>query len=432
MKKYFIVLSLTLATFFSAEAQYVPTSENLEARKVFEESRFGIFIHWGLYAMLGQGEWAMTTQGINNHEYAKLANAFYPHDFNAQEWIKAIKDSGARYITFTSRHHDGFSMWNTAQTDYSITHTPYGKDIVAQLAKACHDNGISLHLYYSHIDWTRDDYPAGKVGRNTGKDPSKANWPSYYKFMNNQLTELLTNYGPIGCIWFDGMWDHANDSVPFNWQLEEQYKLIHSLQPACLIGNNHHQTPFQGEDIQMFERDIPGENKAGLSGQDISKLPLETCETMNGMWGYRIYDLNYKSVSQLVQLLVRTAGKGANLLLNIGPQPDGRLPQLALNRLKGMGQWLRQNGQTIYSTQSGPVYTDNYVSTQNNDKLWLHVLNDTVSSISLNTDRKVKEVCDFKTRKPISFKQKKRNLTITGIAPTNKTDYIIEVTLKKQ
>ena len=250
--------------------------------------------------------------------------------------------------------------------------------------------------------------------------------------MNNQLTELLTNYGPIGCIWFDGMWDHANDSVPFNWQLEEQYKLIHSLQPACLIGNNHHQTPFQGEDIQMFERDIPGENKAGLSGQAVSKLPLETCETMNGMWGYRIYDLNYKSVSQLVQLLVRTAGKGANLLLNIGPQPDGKLPQLALDRLKGMGQWLRQNGQTIYSTQSGPVYTDNYVSTQNNDKLWLHVLNDTVSSISLNTDRKVKEVCDFKTRKPISFKQKKQNLTITGIAPTNKTDYIIEVTLKKQ
>ena len=426
-----IILPFLLLTPLATKAQYTPHPSNIEARRQFEESRFGIFIHWGLYAMLGQGEWAMTTQGIDNKEYAKLANAFYPHDFNAQEWIEAIKNSGARYITFTSRHHDGFSMWNTKQSDYNIINTPYGKDIIKQLAQACHDNGIKLHLYYSHIDWTRDDYPAGRVGKNTGKDPAKANWPSYYQFMNNQLTELLTNYGPIGCIWFDGVWDHDQDTPAFNWQLEEQYRLIHKLQPACLIGNNHHETPYQGEDIQMFERDLPGENKAGLSGQAISHLPLETCETMNGMWGYRIYDKNYKSVSQLVQLLVRSAGKGANLLLNIGPQPDGKLPQASLDRLKGMGEWLAKNGETIYATQAGPYSNKNYVSTQRDNKIWLHILNDSINNLTLATSNKIKSICDYQTKQPIEFKKAKDSITIGNFTPGNKTDYIIEITVKK-
>ena len=426
-----IILPFLLLTPLATKAQYTPHPSNIEARRQFEESRFGIFIHWGLYAMLGQGEWAMTTQGIDNKEYAKLANAFYPHDFNAQEWVEAIKNSGARYITFTSRHHDGFSMWNTKQSDYNIINTPYGKDIIKQLAQACHDNGIKLHLYYSHIDWTRDDYPAGRVGKNTGKDPTKANWPSYYQFMNNQLTELLTNYGPIGCIWFDGVWDHDQDNPAFNWQLEEQYRLIHKLQPACLIGNNHHETPYQGEDIQMFERDLPGENKAGLSGQAISHLPLETCETMNGMWGYRIYDKNYKSVSQLVQLLVRSAGKGANLLLNIGPQPDGKLPQASLDRLKGMGEWLAKNGETIYATQAGPYSNKNYVSTQRDNKIWLHILNDSINNLTLATSNKIKSICDYQTKQPIEFKKAKDSITIGNFTPGNKTDYIIEITVKK-
>lgn len=431
MQRFIYALIMTaLFLPLTMRAQYVPTAENLEARRQFEESRFGIFIHWGLYAMLGQGEWVMTNQSINNKEYAKLANGFYPHDFDAQEWVRAIKDSGARYITFTSRHHEGFSMWNTAQSDYNIMHTPYGKDVVGQLANACHDNGIKLHLYYSHIDWTRDDYPAGRVGRNTGKDKSKEDWDSYYRFMNNQLTELLTNYGEIGCIWFDGVWDHDKDSIPFDWQLEEQYKLIHSLQPGCLVGNNHHITPFPGEDIQMFERDVPGENEAGLSGQEISHLPLETCQTMNGMWGYRIYDQNYKSVSQLVQLLVRTAGKGANLLLNIGPQADGRLPQTALDRLKGIGAWLRANGETIYSTKAGPYNEKEYVSTKRDNKIWIHILNDSVSSLTLPFDGKVKSITCYQSKQPIPYNINKGTLSISNISPDNNTDYIIEITRK--
>ena len=370
----------------------------------------------------------MTNENINCHEYAKVAQAFYPHNFNAHQWIAAIKKSGARYITFTTRHHEGFSMWDTKQSDYNIMHTPYGKDIVKQLADECHRQQIGIHLYYSHLDWTRDDYPIGRTGRGTGRTAGKANWPAYYDFMNKQLTELLSNYGKINAIWFDGWWDHDQDSIPFNWELPEQYALIHRLQPACLIGNNHHQHPFEGEDIQIFERDVPGENKAGLSGQDISRLPLETCQTMNGMWGYKVKDQNYKTARELIQLLVRTSGKGANLLLNIGPQPDGSLPAVALNRLEEIGKWLSENGETIYGTTEGEVAVgDQVVSTRKGNKCYLHVLSNELKQLQFSYQHKIKRVTSFATKEKLKFKQSGKGVVITLPQTLDLTDYIIVV-----
>ena len=400
----------------------------MKARKDFADAKFGIFLHWGLYSMFGQGEWYMTNENINCHEYAKVAQAFYPHNFNAHQWITAIKKSGARYITFTTRHHEGFSMWDTKQSDYNIMHTPYGKDIVKQLADECHRQQIGIHLYYSHLDWTRDDYPIGRTGRGTGRTAGKANWPAYYDFMNKQLTELLSNYGKINAIWFDGWWDHDQDSIPFNWELPEQYALIHRLQPACLIGNNHHQHPFEGEDIQIFERDVPGENKAGLSGQDISRLPLETCQTMNGMWGYKVKDQNYKTARDLIQLLVRTSGKGANLLLNIGPQPDGSLPAVALNRLEEIGKWLSENGETIYGTTGGEVAVgDQVVSTRKGNKCYLHVLSNELKQLQFSYQHKIKRVTSFATKEKLKFKQSGKEVVITLPQTLDLTDYIIVV-----
>lgn len=370
----------------------------------------------------------MTNENINCHEYAKVAQAFYPHNFNAHQWITAIKKSGARYITFTTRHHEGFSMWDTKQSDYNIMHTPYGKDIVKQLADECHRQQIGIHLYYSHLDWTRDDYPIGRTGRGTGRTAGKANWPAYYSFMNKQLTELLSNYGKINAIWFDGWWDHDQDSIPFNWELPEQYALIHRLQPACLIGNNHHQHPFEGEDIQIFERDVPGENKAGLSGQDISRLPLETCQTMNGMWGYKVKDQNYKTARELIQLLVRTSGKGANLLLNIGPQPDGSLPAVALNRLEEIGKWLSENGETIYGTTGGEVAVgDQVVSTRKGNKCYLHVLSNELKQLQFSYQHKIKRVTSFATKEKLKFKQSGKEVVITLPQTLDPTDYIIVI-----
>lgn len=431
MKKWIATLACFCLLSVSAQAQkYVPTPENLQNRKEFAESRLGIFIHWGLYSTFAQGEWYMNNASVDAREYAKAMNGFYPHRFDARQWVSAFKAAGAKYICFTTRHHEGFSMWDTRWSDYNIMNTPYGKDIVRQLAEECHRQGIKLHLYYSHIDWTREDYPAGRTGRGT-KRLDRADWPAYYRFMNNQLTELLTNYGEIGAIWFDGWWDHDVDSVPFNWELEEQYKLIHDLQPGCLVGNNHHQTPFEGEDIQIFERDVPGENKAGLSGQDISALPLETCQTMNHSWGYRVTDQEYKSTRELIQLLVRTSGKGANLLLNVGPQPDGTLPEAALTRLAEMGKWLDRYGESIYATVAGGYRDgDRIITTRNGNTLYVHLLDTGIDRVSMPLSQKVKRVEVLGEGTRIDYKYRKGELTFAVDVPSDCIDYVVKVTLK--
>lgn len=420
-----------------AQTKYVPAPENLEARSHFADQKFGVFLHWGLYSLFAQGEWYMQNEDINRDEYAKAMDAFYPHRFDAAKWVSAIKAAGARYICFTTRHHEGFSMWDTKLSDYNIMHTPYGRDIVRQLVDECHKQGVGIHLYYSHIDWTRDDYPTGRTGLHTGKDPKKADWKSYYNFMNGQLTELLTQYGKVDGIWFDGWWDHDEDATPFDWQLPGQYALIHKLQPACIIGNNHHHTPFEGEDMQMFERDVPGENKNGLSGQDVSQLPLETCQTMNGMWGYKIKDQNYKSTRELLQLLVRTASKGANLLLNVGPQPNGELPAMALSRLSEMGQWLGgKAAESIYATKAGPVHQgDSIVSTSSKDgrAVYVHLLTQQPqTSVTLPLTQKVKRAESLLGGQKLQVTKDRKAGTVSITIPDMKAedvDYIIKLEL---
>lgn len=427
---FLVWLGATRTIIGQSATKYQPTAENLRTRQEFADSRLGIFIHWGIYSTFAQGEWYMQNVPIDRQEYAKAADAFYPHRFDAKRWVSAIKVAGARYVCFTTRHHDGFSMWDTHQSDFNIMHTPYGQDILRQLADECHRQGIKLHLYYSHIDWTRDDYPTGRTGKGTGKDPRKADWDAYYKFMNAQLTELLTQYGEVGAIWFDGHWDHDHDSIPFDWQLEEQYALIHRLQPACLVGNNHHLSPKPGEDIQIFERDVPGENKAGLSGQEIGRLPLETCETMNGMWGYKVADQNYKSTKQLIHLLVRTAAKGANLLLNVGPQPNGELPEAALCRLDTLGQWLGTNGDAIYGTNAGGISVeDSIVSTRRGETLYIHILNPEVTELDINLTARVREVYAFPSDEKLKFTFRRGRLTMPVSVPEGCPDYIIKIKL---
>ena len=442
MKAYKILLTTVLVLVsLCAEAQpsYTPSPENLAAREAFSNDRFGIFIHWGIYSMLGQGEWAMQLQNLNYQEYARLAGGFFPSRFDAREWVRAIKASGARYITITSRHHDGFSMFRSAASPYNIVDaTPFGRDVIGELAEACREEGIRLHFYYSHLDWGRTDYwPRGRTGRGTGRpDGGEGDWKHYLDFVNAQLTELLTQYGPVGAIWFDGLWDmdaRPRDEQPDIWNLYEQYALIHRLQPGCLVGNNHHIAPFGGEDIQIFERDLPGENEAGYSaGQEVSRLPLETCQTMNRSWGYDIKDKDYKSADDLIRYLVRTAGKGANLLLNIGPRPDGTLPEEALERLAAMGAWMDVYGETIYGTQAGCTGAQEWgVSTQKGDVLYLHVLNPT-DVLTLDLPRSIKAAEAFPAGSALRFDQKRNAPAHIYLpqAPEGAVDQVIKVTLK--
>lgn len=388
----------------SAQSGYVPSAANLSARERFAHHRLGIFLHWGIYSLYGQGEWYLNSGKLLETEYAKAAVAFYPSRFDAEAWVQAIKASGAGYLTFTTRHHDSFSMFKTAESPYNIVDaTPFGRDVLRELADACHRQGVDLHLYYSILDWARTDYPLGRTGHHTGRT-LRPDYNSYMQFMKNQLRELLTAYGDIRAVWLDGYWDHDSDSIPFDWRMPELYSYVHSLRPACLIGNNHHLYPLPGEDFQMFERDQPGENHAGLSGQDVSTLPLEMCQTMNGMWGYKVSDTNYKSVPELVQMLVRAASKSCNLLLNIGPQPSGELPVLALDRLRGLGTWMRQYGSTVDGTVGGPVPEQPWgVSTMRGDTVYLHVLQSGLTAITVPLDRKPRRVTAFDGRKKLKW-----------------------------
>ena len=209
--------------------------------------------------------------------------------------------------------------------------------------------------------------------------------------------------------------------------------MIHRLQPSCLIGNNHHQLPFAGEDIQIFERDLPGENTAGLSGQDVGRLPLETCETMNGMWGYKIVDQNYKSPETLIHYLVKAAGRNANLLLNVGPQPNGELPEVAIGRLKEMGKWLKEYGETIYGTRGGDISPQDWgVTTRKGDKLYIHILHSQEKGLFLPlTGKKVKSAVLYKDKTPVRFKQDRTGVLLEFSEIPGGIDYVVELTLKK-
>ena len=382
--KFLFIIFFTLTFVANSHAQtYFPTPENIAARSDFQDEKFGMFIHWGPFSIPGQGEWVMNNENIKVKDYTRLMSFFNPIEFDAHKWVSMAKNAGMKYITLITRHHDGFSMWNTKYSDFNIMNSPYKKDVVKMMADECHKQGIKLFLYYSLLDWRRNDYSwwTGRTGQGTGRTVH-GNWNDYIAFMKNQLTELLTNYGKIGGIWFDGYWDQAtskgqNSSSKVNWHLDEIYALIHKLQPQCLIGNNHHITPFAGEDFQMFEKDLPGANTTGFGGAAVSPLPAETCETMNNSWGFNITDDRYKSSKQLIHYIVNAAGRNANFLLNIGPMPNGEVQPEFIDTLAVIGKWMQQNGESIYGTRGNIIAPQSWgLLTGKNKKLYVHILNE--------------------------------------------------------
>jgi alpha-L-fucosidase len=433
MKKTFVLffVMLCITSAIVAQQPYIPTAENLKNREEFQDMKFGVFIHWGIYSMMADGEWIMNNKNIQFEEYAKLANGFFPTKFDAVKWVSDVKAAGAKYICITSRHHDGFSMFGTKQSDYNIVDaTPFGRDVIKELADECHKQGIKLHFYYSLLDWKRADYyPLGRTGKGVGRTET-GNWESYHKFMLGQLTELLTNYGEIGAIWFDGQWDQPAD---FNWRMREIYDHIHSIQPGCLIINNHHLAPAEGEDGQTFEKDLPGQNKSGYSSTaTIGQLPLETCETMNNSWGYNITDKNYKSEKDLIHYIVKAAGNNANLLMNVGPRPDGTFPDIAISRYNAMGEWLKTYGETIYGTRGGFIAPHDWgVTTQKGNKLYVHILNLQDEALYLPMQgKRVVTAKMFLDKKPVKFTKAADGIVLQlGILP-NETVNVVELVLE--
>ena len=371
-----LIATVILATHkASAQTDYQPTPENLQARREFQDMKFGMFIHWGVYSVLGDGEWVFHERHLTVDEYNRLPSFFDPEEFDAATWVALAKAAGMKYITITSRHHDGFAMFDSKVSDWNIVQrTPYKKDPLKMLADECHRQGIKLFFYYSQLDWHNPDYfPRGATNWSNGR-PDHGDWNAYFdNYMDGQLTELLTNYGPIGGIWFDGMWDKPDA----DWHLDKTYALIHKLQPAALIIPNHHQTPRPGEDVQTFERDLPGQNTAGFNTKYVStNIPLESSDTLNGAWGFNIGDSSYKSAPELVRKLVRAAGNNSNLLLNIGPYPNGEIDPQFVTRLHAVGDWLSKYGDSIFGTRGGPIPPGDWgVTTQKDNKIYVHVLN---------------------------------------------------------
>lgn len=439
MKKIIYIFVLFLFSFNLIHGQTKMDTNNDNRRRWFGDARFGLFVHFGPYSVLGNGEWIMNQRPIKTNDYKLLLDFFNPQQFDAKEWVQIAKNAGMKYITFTSRHHDSFSNWATKQSDWNIMNTPYGKDLIKQLADECHKEGIKLVLYYSLLDWMRNDYQyeTGRTGKGTGRT-EKGNWTDYINFMKAQLTELLTNYGPIAGIWFDGHWDQTEDNNRTNsktfvdWHYKEIYDLIHGLQPECLVANNHHLTPLPGEDYQIFERDVPGENTAGHSGQEVSQLPLETCQTINASWGFSITDDKYKSEKELLHLLIRTAGTGANLLLNVGPMPNGKIQPECVERLEQMGTWLNKYGYTIYETKQGFVSPQTWgASTCKGKTYYIHILDKNTLSVTLNIPN-IKSAKWINIDSELAWKKDKKSGDVTFSTNGNldEIDSIIEVIVK--
>ena len=424
------VIAFCITIMLTAQSNYQPSAKNLKNRQDFQDRKFGMFIHWGIYSLLGDGEWVMYNQKIPYDKYKRIANAFYPHDFNAAEWVQIAKAAGMKYITITSRHHDGFSMFNTKATDYNIIDaTPYKKDPLKELAQACKDGGLKLNFYYSLLDWGRKDYGFGKKIVNS--KPENTDWDSYINFMKSQLTELLTNYGEIvSSIWFDGDWERKD----VNWHYDEIYGLIHRLRPDVLIGNNHHTDLKPGEDYQLFEKDLPGSNSHGWgTGSVNTNVPLETCETINSAWGFNINDKNYKSVKTIIQYLVKAAGHNANFLLNVGPQADGKIQQEFVDTLKMVGSWLQKNGETIYGTRGNVIRQQEWGTVTAKDKnLFVHILKNPGEDFILlpKINQKVKAVQWYSSKQALKWKQQPEGIFIyLQGSPKDEVDQIIKIDL---
>ena len=433
------VSAMALAFFFIgersalAQALYQPAPENLQARREFQDIKFGMFIHWGVYSVLGDGEWVLHNRKLKLDEYNRLPTFFDPEKFDAKTWVSLAKSAGMKYITITSRHHDGFAMFDSKVSDWNIVaRTPYKKDPLKMLADECHRQGIKLFFYYSQLDWHNPDYyPRGATDWPNGR-PDHGDWNAYLDtYMDGQLTELLTNYGPIGGIWFDGMWDKPSA----DWHLDKTYALIHKLQPAALIIPNHHQTPRPGEDVQTFERDLPGQNTAGFNTKYVATdIPLESSDTLNGSWGFNIGDSEYKSVAEIERRLIRAAGNNSNLLLNIGPYPNGEIDPQFVTRLQAVGEWLSKYGDSIYGTRGGPIPPGDWgVTTQKEKTIYVHVLNWGAPMLALPPiSGKIASAKSLIDQTPLTFTQNADGVVVKlPPASQNETDRVIVLTLNK-
>lgn len=305
----------------------------------FVNAKFGMSTHWGLYSINGRGEWLLFQEQIPESVYKERVAEFNPTRFDAEEWADLMVEAGQKFFFITAKHHDGFCLWDTQLTDFNISNTPYKKDILAQLAPALADRGIKLHFYYSLVDWTYPGY--------------RNDWPAYVNYYQGQLRELLTNYGEIGGVIFDGCWprcvfEEGMETDYFaprgEWDLAGTHNLIHELQPNAVIVNNSHVLPFPGEDYQIWELDMPGENTIGFNTTEVGDKPTSVWWNLNGGWAYAPVSHNVKSADTILASMRKAHSRGAVFSLNVGPRPFGDIHPEEQQVLREIGRKIKQYG----------------------------------------------------------------------------------------
>ncbi len=364
---------LSAGLLFAALAAGQPSQPPLpkeERTRWFREAKFGMFIHWGAYSVIGRHEWARHRFQIPQAEYDKYARRFNPVNYDPKLWVDIASNAGCKYMVITSKHHDGFSIWRSRASDYDMEVTPYGGDPLKMLVEACRKKEMRLGFYHSIMDWHHKDYLPKRAweaaGPKTGGDNNR-----YVDFMKAQLNELLTGFGDVSMIWFDGEWEHTLRDLKRD---DEIYDYILGLQPNCLINDRlYERAPGNRADFGTPEQFVPATGMKDPAGKPIL---WESCVTINrDSWGYNRYETEFKTTRDLIRMLIEVVSKGGNLLLNVGPTPDGRIQDEFVTRLNAMGRWMKGNSEAIYGTTASPFARLPFFgrATTKGSLLYLHV-----------------------------------------------------------
>jgi alpha-L-fucosidase len=373
----------------------------------FRKDRFGMFVHWGLYAIPARGEWVRSVERISNDAYQEFFDAFDPVDFDPRAWAKAAKDAGMKYAVMTAKHHDGFCLFDSGLTDYKSTNTKAGRDLIREYLEAFRAEGLKVGLYYSLLDWHHPDYPhfGDRIHPNREDNAYKDvshDFSRYLTYMHGQVEELCTNYGKLDLMWFDFSYDGMTGE---KWQAQKLIRMIRSHQPDILVDNRleasgdgfgslleDEPNEWSG-DFASPEQIIPAEGIRNRLGEPI---PWEACITMNRNWGYCASDKAFKDSRMIVRKLVECVGKGGNLLLNVGPDARGNIPDESLRILSDIGRWMRKNGDSIYGCTAADLGRPEWgYYTRNGDRLFAHVFEPTIGPLYLPgiDGHKVKRLC---------------------------------------
>ena len=401
------VISVIIISFLTlfASAQKFTTDQKL--LKEFQDMKFGMFVHWGPVSLKGTEIGWSRGREVPNNEYDNLYKQFNPTKFNADEWIKTLKDAGMKYFVITTRHHDGFSIWPTEFSNYNIAATPYKKDVLMEMKNSCDKYGILFGTYYSICDWKHPDYPLGSPGGKTKKETG--DMEKFIPFIKGQTKELIEKYD-TKILWFDGEWEE-----PWTHEMGlDFYQYLKGLDRNILI-NNRVDKGRKGMEGITISKEFAGD--FATPEQQIGTFnienPWESCITICKQWAWKPND-KMKSFEQCIQTLLKTVGGGGNLLFNVGPMPDGRIEQRQIGRLKEMGDWLQEYGESVYETTGGPYKPTEWISsTRKGDKIYLHLFNLESNELKIPSPGKAKvKNCSLLNGNKLEFKQTYEELII--------------------